>query len=181
MSSDVQYEPVIGLEIHVQLRTNTKMFCSCPLSFGEEPNTRTCPRCLGLPGTLPVANAEAIHYGLMIGMAVGSELAPRSIFHRKNYFYPDLPKWIASALATGSVPGRPRQRGHVRVLGCSPKLSGQEQNIFVFVRSWTWISRPMTGSYWIWSVMRAPPCAPAIRRSRSPAPARGPRSGSGSR
>ena len=92
MSADVQYEPVIGLEIHVQLRTQTKMFCSCPLSFGEPPNTRTCPVCLGLPGTLPVTNAEAIHYGLMIGLAVGSELAPRSIFHRKNYFYPDLPK-----------------------------------------------------------------------------------------
>ena len=76
----------------MQLRTQTKMFCSCPLSFGEPPNTRTCPVCLGLPGTLPVTNAEAIHYGLMIGLAVGSELAPRSIFHRKNYFYPDLPK-----------------------------------------------------------------------------------------
>jgi aspartyl-tRNA(Asn)/glutamyl-tRNA(Gln) amidotransferase subunit B len=89
---DVTYEPVIGLEIHVQLKTSTKMFCSCALSFGEEPNTRTCPVCLGLPGTLPVVNAEAIHFGLMIGMALGCELAPRSIFHRKNYFYPDLPK-----------------------------------------------------------------------------------------
>jgi aspartyl-tRNA(Asn)/glutamyl-tRNA(Gln) amidotransferase subunit B len=85
-------EPVIGLEIHVQLATKTKMFCSCALSFGEPPNTRTCPICLGLPGSLPVANAQAIHFGLMIGMALGSELAPRSIFHRKNYFYPDLPK-----------------------------------------------------------------------------------------
>jgi aspartyl-tRNA(Asn)/glutamyl-tRNA(Gln) amidotransferase subunit B len=89
---DVTYEPVIGLEIHVQLKTRTKMFCGCELSFGEQPNTRTCPVCLGLPGTLPVVNAEAIHFGLMIGMALGCELAPRSIFHRKNYFYPDLPK-----------------------------------------------------------------------------------------
>jgi aspartyl-tRNA(Asn)/glutamyl-tRNA(Gln) amidotransferase subunit B len=86
------YEPVIGLEIHIQLSTRTKMFCGCELSFGEPPNTRTCPVCLGLPGALPVANARAIHFGLMIGMAVDSELAPRSIFHRKNYFYPDLPK-----------------------------------------------------------------------------------------
>ena len=86
------YEPVIGLEIHIQLATRTKMFCGCELSFGEPPNTRTCPVCLGLPGALPVANARAIHFGLMIGIAVGSELAPRSIFHRKNYFYPDLPK-----------------------------------------------------------------------------------------
>ena len=85
-------EPVVGLEIHVQLRTQTKMFCGCPTGFGEPPNTLTCPVCLGLPGALPVANAEAIHYGLMIGMALGSELAPRSIFHRKNYFYPDLAK-----------------------------------------------------------------------------------------
>jgi len=86
------WEPVIGLEIHVQLSTRTKMFCSCALSFGEEPNTRTCPVCLGLPGTLPVTNARAIHYGLMMGMAFGCEIAPRSIFHRKNYFYPDLAK-----------------------------------------------------------------------------------------
>ena len=87
-----EFEPVIGLEIHVQLSTKTKMFCGCALSFGEPPNTLTCPTCLGLPGTLPRANAQAIHYGLMIGLALGSDLAPRSIFHRKNYFYPDLPK-----------------------------------------------------------------------------------------
>jgi aspartyl-tRNA(Asn)/glutamyl-tRNA(Gln) amidotransferase subunit B len=87
-----EYEPVIGVEIHVQLRTRTKMFCACELSFGEEPNTRTCPVCLGHPGTLPVTNAEAVHYALMIALAFGCEVAPRSIFHRKNYFYPDLPK-----------------------------------------------------------------------------------------
>ena len=88
----MELEPVIGIEIHVQLRTRTKMFCGCELSFGEPPNTRTCEVCLGLPGALPVANAEAIHYGLMIAMALECEVAPRSIFHRKNYFYPDLPK-----------------------------------------------------------------------------------------
>jgi len=86
------YEAVIGLEIHVQLATATKMFCGCELSFGEPPNTRTCAVCLGLPGSLPVANARAVHLGLTIGLALGSQLAPRSIFHRKNYFYPDLPK-----------------------------------------------------------------------------------------
>src|SRR5580704_11329251 len=86
-ADSVAFEPVIGLEIHVQLATATKMFCGCELSFGEPPNTRTCPVCLGLPGSLPVANARAVHFGLMIGMALGSELAPRSIFHRKNYFY----------------------------------------------------------------------------------------------
>ncbi|HET9736753.1 MAG TPA: Asp-tRNA(Asn)/Glu-tRNA(Gln) amidotransferase subunit GatB [Solirubrobacteraceae bacterium] len=88
----MKLEPVIGLEIHVQLATRTKMFCGCELSFGEEPNTRTCPVCLGMPGSLPVTNAKAIHFGLMMGLALGSEIAPRSIFHRKNYFYPDLAK-----------------------------------------------------------------------------------------
>jgi aspartyl-tRNA(Asn)/glutamyl-tRNA(Gln) amidotransferase subunit B len=88
----VNLEPVIGLEIHVQLDTRTKMFCGCELSFGEEPNTRTCPVCLGLPGTLPTVNAQAIQYGLMMGLALDCEIAPRSIFHRKNYFYPDLAK-----------------------------------------------------------------------------------------
>ena len=90
----MNYEPVIGIEIHVQLRTRTKMFCGCALSFGEEPNTHTCPVCLGHPGTLPVTNAEAVHYGLMIAMALDCEIAPRSIFHRKNYFYPDLPEGL---------------------------------------------------------------------------------------
>ena len=87
-----EYEPVIGLEIHVQLSTRTKMFCGCELSFGDPPNTHTCPVCLGLPGTLPVVNERAIHFGLMIGLALGCEISERSIFHRKNYFYPDLPK-----------------------------------------------------------------------------------------
>ena len=86
------WEPVIGLEIHVQLKTRTKMFCGCELSFGEEPNTRTCPVCLGLPGSLPVVNARAIHFGLLMGEAFGCEIAPRSIFARKNYFYPDQAK-----------------------------------------------------------------------------------------
>ena len=85
-------EPVIGLEIHVQLCTRTKMFCGCALSFGADPNTRTCPVCLGHPGTLPVVNAQAVRYGLMIGLALGCTPAERSLFHRKNYFYPDLPK-----------------------------------------------------------------------------------------
>jgi aspartyl-tRNA(Asn)/glutamyl-tRNA(Gln) amidotransferase subunit B len=87
-----QWEPVIGLEIHVQLGTRTKMFCGCELTFGEPPNTHTCPVCLGLPGTLPVVNAQAVHYGILMGLAFGCEIAPRSLFHRKNYFYPDLAK-----------------------------------------------------------------------------------------
>src|SRR3954452_6388473 len=90
--SRADWEPVIGLEIHVQLKTRTKMFCGCELSFGEEPNTRTCPVCLRLPGSLPVTNAEAVHFGLMMALALECQIAPRSIFHRKNYFYPDNAK-----------------------------------------------------------------------------------------
>jgi aspartyl-tRNA(Asn)/glutamyl-tRNA(Gln) amidotransferase subunit B len=86
------YEAVIGLEIHVQLSTETKMFCGCALSFGDEPNVHTCPVCLGHPGTLPTANEQAIRYGLMIAAALECDVPPRSTFHRKNYFYPDLPK-----------------------------------------------------------------------------------------
>jgi aspartyl-tRNA(Asn)/glutamyl-tRNA(Gln) amidotransferase subunit B len=85
-------EAVIGLEIHVQLATKTKMFCGCELSFGDEPNVHTCPVCLAHPGVLPVPNEQAIRYALQIGLALGCEIAPRSIFHRKNYFYPDSPK-----------------------------------------------------------------------------------------
>jgi aspartyl-tRNA(Asn)/glutamyl-tRNA(Gln) amidotransferase subunit B len=85
-------EAVIGLEIHVQLATKTKMFCGCELSFGDEPNVHTCPICLAHPGVLPVTNQQAVLYALQIGAALGCEIAPRSIFHRKNYFYPDSPK-----------------------------------------------------------------------------------------
>jgi aspartyl-tRNA(Asn)/glutamyl-tRNA(Gln) amidotransferase subunit B len=91
-ATTVEYEPVIGLEIHVQLSTRTKMFCGCELSFSDPPNIHTCPTCLGLPGALPVVNEQAIHYGIMIGLALECEIAERSLFHRKNYFYPDLPK-----------------------------------------------------------------------------------------
>ncbi len=90
--SGVALVPTIGLEIHVQLLTRTKMFCGCELEFGAEPNTHTCPVCLGHPGTLPVVNEQAIEYATRIAVALGCEVAPRSIFHRKNYFYPDLPK-----------------------------------------------------------------------------------------
>ena len=82
----------IGLEVHVELKTNTKMFCGCPVGFGGEPNTRVCPICLGHPGTLPTMNERAVEYTTKIAMALGCDVAPRSIFHRKNYFYPDMPK-----------------------------------------------------------------------------------------
>jgi aspartyl-tRNA(Asn)/glutamyl-tRNA(Gln) amidotransferase subunit B len=86
------WEPVIGLEIHVQLNTATKMFCRCENRFGAEPNTLTCPLCLGHPGVLPVINEGAVEKAIQIGLALNCTIAERSVFHRKNYFYPDSPK-----------------------------------------------------------------------------------------
>ncbi|MDQ3784273.1 MAG: Asp-tRNA(Asn)/Glu-tRNA(Gln) amidotransferase subunit GatB [Actinomycetota bacterium] len=85
-------ETTIGLEIHVELATASKMFCGCKVAFGGEPNTRTCPVCLGLPGSLPVVNERAIEYTTRIGLAFNCTIAKRSLFARKNYFYPDMPK-----------------------------------------------------------------------------------------
>ncbi|MBI1870338.1 MAG: Asp-tRNA(Asn)/Glu-tRNA(Gln) amidotransferase subunit GatB [Chlamydiae bacterium] len=86
------YETVIGLEVHVQLKTASKLFCGCSTQFGALPNTQVCPVCLGFPGTLPVLNEKALTYAVMTGLALGSEIAKESKFDRKNYFYPDLPK-----------------------------------------------------------------------------------------
>jgi len=149
-TAERRYEPVIGLEIHVQLGTRTKMFCGCALSFGEDPNTRTCPVCLGHPGTLPTVNAEAVHYGLMIGLALGCEIAPRSIFHRKNYFYPDLPKGYQ--ISQYDIPlARNGRLGEVRIhrvhleedaaklvhAGSSGRIHGSEASVVDFNRGGT--------------------------------------------
>ena len=144
------FEPVIGIEIHVQLSTRTKMFCGCALAFGEEPNTLTCPVCLGHPGTLPVTNAEAVHYALMIAMAFDCEIAPRSIFHRKNYFYPDLPKGYQISqydipLANGGRLGDVRiHRVHLEEdaaklvhAGSSGRIHGAETSVVDFNRGGT--------------------------------------------
>jgi aspartyl-tRNA(Asn)/glutamyl-tRNA(Gln) amidotransferase subunit B len=145
-----EWEPVIGLEMHVQLRTRTKMFCGCELSFGDEPNTHTCPVCLGHPGSLPVTNARAVEYGLMIALAFGCEIASRSIFHRKNYFYPDLPKGYQISqydipLATGGQLGDVRiHRVHLEEdaaklvhAGESGRIHGSEASIVDFNRGGT--------------------------------------------
>jgi aspartyl-tRNA(Asn)/glutamyl-tRNA(Gln) amidotransferase subunit B len=149
-TAERHYEPVIGLEIHVQLSTRTKMFCGCALSFGADPNTRTCPVCLGHPGTLPTVNAEAVHHGLMIGLALGCEIAPRSIFHRKNYFYPDLPKGYQ--ISQYDIPlARNGRLGDVRIhrvhleedaaklvhAGSSGRIHGSEASVVDFNRGGT--------------------------------------------
>ena len=152
-----QLEAVIGLEIHVQLATATKMFCGCPLSFGDPPNVHTCAVCLGLPGSLPVANARAVHFGLMIGLALGSELAPRSLFHRKNYFYPDLPKGYqisqySEPLCSGGELGGIRiHRVHLEEdaaklihVGASGRIHGSEQSLVDFNRGGTPLAEIVT-------------------------------------
>ncbi len=88
----MSYEAVIGLEVHAQMLTDTKIFCGCPTTFGAEPNTQTCPVCIGMPGVLPVLNREALRFAIMTGLATHCRISPYSRFARKNYFYPDLPK-----------------------------------------------------------------------------------------
>jgi aspartyl-tRNA(Asn)/glutamyl-tRNA(Gln) amidotransferase subunit B len=144
------YEAVIGLEIHVQLSTQTKMFCGCAVSFGDDPNVHTCPVCLAHPGTLPVVNERAVRYGLQIALALGCDVAPRSIFHRKNYFYPDNPKGYQISqydipLATdGSLAGVRIHRVHLEEdaakmihVGESGRIHGSASSLVDFNRGGT--------------------------------------------
>jgi aspartyl-tRNA(Asn)/glutamyl-tRNA(Gln) amidotransferase subunit B len=117
----MSWETVIGLEVHVQLNTRTKMFCACRTTFGDPPNTNVCPVCLGLPGALPVPNAEAIRLGATAALALDCSVYPSSVFARKNYFYPDLPKGYQISqfdkpLATGGrVAFESPERGRIEV------------------------------------------------------------------
>ena len=92
MKADETYEPVIGLEVHAQMLTRTKAFCGCSTEFGSEPNSNVCPVCLGMPGSLPVLNRSLVEFVIRMGLAVNCRISPKSVFARKNYFYPDLPK-----------------------------------------------------------------------------------------
>jgi aspartyl-tRNA(Asn)/glutamyl-tRNA(Gln) amidotransferase subunit B len=126
MGTVMTFEPVIGLEVHAQLLTKTKAFCGCSTSFGARPNTNVCPVCLGLPGSLPVLNAQAVRMAVRIGLSLGCTINEKSVFARKNYFYPDLPKGYqisqydlplcSSGSIAVSVSGKPaRTIGIVRV------------------------------------------------------------------
>ncbi|MGF1646127.1 MAG: Asp-tRNA(Asn)/Glu-tRNA(Gln) amidotransferase GatCAB subunit B, partial [Kineosporiaceae bacterium] len=123
-----EFDPVLGFEVHVELNTRTKMFCGCAHAFDAPPNTRTCPTCLGLPGSLPVVNAAAVRSAVRIGLALNCTIAPVSRFARKNYFYPDMPKdfqtsqydepiahdgWLDVELSDGEVVRIPIERAHM--------------------------------------------------------------------
>ena len=135
VSAATEWEPVIGLEIHVQLKTKTKMFCGCELSFGDEPNVHTCPVCLGHPGTLPATNEQAVLFALMIAAALECEVAPRSTFHRRTTLprpaegLPDQPVRRAPGrrpARRGAHPPRPRRGGRGeavhKLLGPNPRV-----------------------------------------------------------
>src|SRR5690348_15201503 len=125
-----RYEPVIGLETHVELGTRTKMFCGCPARFGGEPNSLVCPVCLGLPGSLPVVNRKAIEYTIRIGLALNCEIASWCRFARKNYFYPDMPKnfqisqYDEPLCTDGYLDVSVDRHGHVRSVADGPQAEG---------------------------------------------------------
>jgi aspartyl-tRNA(Asn)/glutamyl-tRNA(Gln) amidotransferase subunit B len=155
----VSWEPVIGLEIHVHLKTRTKMFCRCPVAYFEPPNTQTCPICLALPGSLPVPNRKAVDWTILLGLALGCEIAPHAVFHRKNYFYPDNPKgyqisqYDEPLCVNGSVPLPGAEGGEavgivrahleedaaktVHVGGAEGRIHGSEASLVDFNRAGT--------------------------------------------
>ncbi|GAA3461691.1 Asp-tRNA(Asn)/Glu-tRNA(Gln) amidotransferase subunit GatB [Saccharothrix longispora] len=153
-----RYDPVLGLEVHVELHTNTKMFCGCANAFGGEPNTNVCPVCLGLPGALPVVNATAIESAIRIGLALNCEIAEWCRFARKNYFYPDMPKnfqtsqydepiafngWLDVALDDGEVVRVEIERAHMEedtgkslhVGGATGRIHGAEHSLLDYNRA----------------------------------------------
>jgi aspartyl-tRNA(Asn)/glutamyl-tRNA(Gln) amidotransferase subunit B len=153
-----RYDPVLGLEVHVELSTNSKMFCGCPTTFGAEPNTQVCPTCLGLPGSLPVVNAEGVRSAIRIGLALNCEIVPHCRFARKNYFYPDMPKnfqtsqydepiavngWLDVELEDGSTVRVEIERAHMEedtgkslhVGGATGRIHGADYSLLDYNRA----------------------------------------------
>jgi aspartyl-tRNA(Asn)/glutamyl-tRNA(Gln) amidotransferase subunit B len=153
-----RYEPTLGLEVHVELSTSTKMFCGCPTDFGAEPNTQVCPTCLGLPGSLPVVNRAAVEAAIRIGLALNCSIAPWGRFARKNYFYPDMPKnfqtsqydepiavdgWMDVTLEDGEVVRVGIERAHMEedtgkslhVGGADGRIHGAEYSLLDYNRA----------------------------------------------
>ncbi|MHA6784874.1 Asp-tRNA(Asn)/Glu-tRNA(Gln) amidotransferase subunit GatB [Pseudonocardia saturnea] len=153
-----RYDPMLGLEVHVELNTATKMFCGCPTGFGAEPNTQVCPTCLGLPGSLPVVNRTAVESAMRIGLALNCSIAPWGRFARKNYFYPDMPKnfqtsqydepiavdgWLDVTLDDGSVFRVEIERAHMEedtgkslhVGGATGRIHGAEYSLLDYNRA----------------------------------------------
>ncbi|WP_214369586.1 Asp-tRNA(Asn)/Glu-tRNA(Gln) amidotransferase subunit GatB [Pseudonocardia sp. H11422] len=153
-----RFDPVLGIEVHVELNTNTKMFCGCPTEFGAEPNTQVCPVCLGLPGALPVVNRTAVESAIRIGLALNCSIAPWGRFARKNYFYPDMPKnfqtsqydepiavngWLDVELDDGEVVRVEIERAHMEedtgkslhVGGATGRIHGAEYSLLDYNRA----------------------------------------------
>ncbi len=168
-----RYDPVLGFEVHVELNTRTKMFCGCAHSFAADPNTQTCPTCLGLPGSLPVVNAEAVTSAIRIGLALNCTIAQRCRFARKNYFYPDMPKdfqtsqydepiaydgWLDVELTDGEVVRVPVERAHMEedtgksthVGGATGRIHGADYSLVDYNRAGIplieIVTKPITGT-----------------------------------
>ena len=167
------YDPVLGLETHVELNTATKMFCGCATTFGAEPNTQVCPVCLGLPGALPVVNEIGVESAIRIGLALNCTIAPWSRFARKNYFYPDMPKnfqtsqydepiaydgWLDVELSDGSVYRVLIERAHMEedtgktlhIGGATGRIHGADHSLVDYNRAGIplieIVTRPITGA-----------------------------------
>ena len=153
-----RFDPMLGLEVHVELNTNTKMFCGCPTTFGAEPNTQVCPTCLALPGALPVVNGDAVRSAILIGLALNCEIVPYCRFARKNYFYPDMPKnfqtsqydepiavngWLDVELEDGTVVRVEIERAHMEedtgkslhVGGATGRIHGADYSLLDYNRA----------------------------------------------
>jgi len=168
-----RFDPVLGLEVHVELNTHTKMFCGCPTGFGAEPNTQVCPVCLGLPGALPVVNRAAVESAMRIGLALGCDIAPWCRFARKNYFYPDMPKNFQTSqydepiafngsldveLEDGTVVTVPIERAHMEedtgkslhVGGATGRIHGADHSLLDYNRAGVplieIVTKPITGT-----------------------------------